>query len=440
MFKSPPPHVTSPSPRVPAHSLFKPLGRASQTSLLDVPTAEEPLPRAAECAVHLELLEVLHTTKSRCTKSHIVAHALNLRQPYSFGVVTKRKRSARAQAAWNTYLTLAVLRFGKWWDAVVKILDAPDGAVPQITKKTLPPLDVLMVWHTYLLTPQKYQALCRDGHESLLQMEFPWKAVHRAIDASTNTYQLTAEAQDVFQQKTGLEADLLSSLQRDKIHDTLTRTFLEKLAQSHLPDANRQQQQPFSLSSLGVQPYEYTPLPQAYEAHHHALAFLLPAIHRQETFWEKMATQNWLRSPAAARTLHHAVLCYHRFLLLFALHPAATLVPTLLIDVAWHTALCSPARYAATSRAFAGRFINHDDAIDDDARGDAWRDTQALYKQAFGDDYDVCRCWWCEVWLEEKEAATPDADDDDDRISERAAVRMERAMQAEKARMKTARR
>ncbi|KAK8152841.1 hypothetical protein BKA80DRAFT_285302 [Phyllosticta citrichinensis] len=144
-----------------------------------------------------------------------------------------------------------------------------------------------------------------------------------------------------------------------------------------------------------------------------------------------MATQNWLRSPAAARTLHHAVLCYHRFLLLFALHPAATLVPTLLVDVAWHTALCSPARYAAASRAFAGRFINHDDA---------WRDTQALYKQAFGDDYDVCRCWWCEVWLEEKEAATtPDADDDD-RISERAAARMERAMQAEKARMKTARR
>ncbi|KAK7525777.1 uncharacterized protein IWZ02DRAFT_445879 [Phyllosticta citriasiana] len=434
MFKSPAPHVTSSPLRDPAHSLFKPLGRASQTSLLDVSTAEEPLPRAAECAVHLELLEVFQTVKSRCAKSHIVAHALNLRQPYSFGVVTKRKRSARAQAAWNTYLTLAVLRFGKWWDALLKILDAPDGAVPQITKKTLPPLDVLMVWHTYLLTPRKYEALCRNGREALLQMEFPWKAVHRAIDASTNTYQLTAEAQDVFQQKTGLEAYLLSSLQRDKIHDTLTRTFLEKLAHSHLPDAS----EPFRLSSLGVLPYEYTPLPQAYEAHSAALSFLLPAIHRQEEFWEKMASLNWVHSPAAARTLHHAVLRYHRFLLLFARHPDATLVPTLHIDVAWHTALCSPARYAAASLAYAARFINHDDTIDDAARDDAWRDTQALYKRAYGDEYDVCRCWWCEVWMEEKEAA--DDDEDDDRISERAAARLERAMQAEKARMKNVRR
>ncbi|KAK8240968.1 hypothetical protein IWZ00DRAFT_52498 [Phyllosticta capitalensis] len=452
-IKSSTPHVTTSPSTTP--SLFKPLGRASPPSS-ETPTVEEPLPRPAECAVHLELLEAFQTTKSRVQKSHIVAHALNLRQPYSFGVVTKRKRSARAQAAWNTYLTLAVLRFGKWWDALPKILDtSPDGAVPQITKKTLPPLDVLMVFHTYLLMPRKYKALCGrdDAHEALLQVEFPWKAVHRAIDANTNTYALTPEAQDAFQQKTGLEADLLASLQRDKIHDPLTRTFLEKLAHSHLADASSSSSssaaatsspQPFSLATLGVQPYEYTPLLQAYEAHHGSLSLLLPAISRQEAFWDKMGCQNWVHSPAAARTLSLAVRRYHRFLLLFARHPPDTvLVPTLHIDIAWHTALCSPARYDAATRAFAGRFINHDDSIEAAVLGDGWRDTQELYRLEFGEDYDHCLCWWCEVWWEEKERAAA-ADEgnvgDDDKISERAAARLERAMQAEKARMKNVRR
>jgi hypothetical protein len=64
---------------------------------------------------------------------------------------------------------------------------------------------------------------------------------------------------------------------------------------------------------------------------------LTGAVIRQGTFIDKMHSINWLHSPALQSTVDRLVMRYERFLALMRSHPGKILVPTLDIDLAWHS-------------------------------------------------------------------------------------------------------
>ena len=44
-------------------------------------------------------------------------------------------------------------------------------------------------------------------------------------------------------------------------------------------------------------------------------------------------------------------------------HSVEPLVPTMIVDLVWHTHMLHPRRYAAETRELAGSFVDHDDDV-----------------------------------------------------------------------------
>ena len=129
-----------------------------------------------------------------------------------------------AEKRWAVYITRAVDRFDAWVSAAVPAISKPtmaeierDGATDQITKPSyvktamppigllnMPPIDVLMVWHAYMLNPRAYLEDCvRLGRMALWNTRMPWNAIAQCIDPSTFTFQAGAVAEGSFTRLTG---------------------------------------------------------------------------------------------------------------------------------------------------------------------------------------------------------------------------------------------
>ncbi|PSR84241.1 hypothetical protein BD289DRAFT_368883 [Coniella lustricola] len=121
------------------------------------------------------------------------------------------------------------------------------------------------------------------------------------------------------------------------------------------------------------------------------------AVMRQGIFTAKMFQIDWLHSPNAHDTMARLITKYKRFIQLMRDDPHATLVPTLDIDLAWHTHQLSPAHYYRYTTALTSKFVDHDDKIDEDALADAFKATTRAYQKKYGDVYSECTCWYCET-------------------------------------------
>lgn len=139
---------------------------------------------------------------------------------------------------------------------------------------------------------------------------------------------------------------------------------------------------------------------------------LKEAVNRQESFIDKMNGRMWIRSPALDGTLLRARQRFSNFLRLFKLYPSQMLVPTLDIDLVWHTHQCSPGAYFTTTQEVAGKFVNHDDSIVKDKLDTGFEETKDLYRIHFGQEYQVCGCWDCEALLSAMETAGEEAEDE----------------------------
>jgi hypothetical protein len=135
----------------------------------------------------------------------------------------------------------------------------------------------------------------------------------------------------------------------------------------------------------------------------HTIRELSAAVQRQVLFVDKMENQLWIRSPALEGTLQRAIDRYSKFLKLLKLYPGAMLVPTLNIDLVWHTHQCSASRYENDTRVFTDRFIDHDDKLGTSVLDDGMEKTKRLFRIRFGQEYLVCTCWDCQAVLSEVE-------------------------------------
>jgi hypothetical protein len=84
------------------------------------------LPTADECSAHLRLLEAF--------------------------ALAKRQAVLRHESAWHAYVQAGAARFAQW---VSNLSTTEDGGLG-VGGKLPPSLDVLMVWHAFMLNPVKY--------------------------------------------------------------------------------------------------------------------------------------------------------------------------------------------------------------------------------------------------------------------------------------------
>ncbi|KAK3299773.1 uncharacterized protein B0H64DRAFT_351109 [Chaetomium fimeti] len=120
------------------------------------------------------------------------------------------------------------------------------------------------------------------------------------------------------------------------------------------------------------------------------------AVMRQGVFGEKMCKLDWLHSPSAQNTMARLLTKYDRFLQIMAKNPKNITVPTLDVDLAWHTHQLSPSCYYNHTVDLAGRFIDHDDKIADHTLSKQFEWTSKVYQAWFGEVYSECTCWYCE--------------------------------------------
>jgi len=126
---------------------------------------------------------------------------------------------------------------------------------------------------------------------------------------------------------------------------------------------------------------------------------MVAMVQRQAGFVDRMHQHLWLRSPAFPGTLKRALDRYDKFVQLFKLYPDSVLVPTLDIDIVWHTHQCSAFLYRDAMMKRVGKFINHDDKYGQASLDTGLEKTEDFFQLQFGQRYSRCLCWECEAML-----------------------------------------
>ncbi|KAK6206810.1 alpha-ketoglutarate-dependent sulfonate dioxygenase [Colletotrichum tabaci] len=117
---------------------------------------------------------------------------------------------------------------------------------------------------------------------------------------------------------------------------------------------------------------------------------LVGCVMRQGTFTEKMCKLNWLHFPTARNLMADLLKKYTRFVDIIAI--AATTkdkvaVPTLDVDLAWHTHQLSPQSYFVFTLAKTSAFVDHNDKVDEDKLSTAFEWTSKTYQEKYGEVY-----------------------------------------------------
>ncbi|KAJ5606308.1 hypothetical protein N7510_009089, partial [Penicillium lagena] len=442
---------------------------------------------------------------------------------------------------WAVYTARAVDRYTKWWDACLPTANpmpamatmrgsaygrilCPDNEVVW-QEKYLPPLDVLMVWHTHMLNPWEYLEDCiRHGKTSTWASRFPWDMINRKINDHTIQYIATEEEQALFESLVTFKWDNLDDPLNSRIacpgcdkpvtvdwtgrnwikgcsdidtafanctgladksfrvvcstahcqlsidHDRLKLAKLHKdiralvhedvslrgsyynlegiLAVSspkHRRNSPLFPSELFKILSLellaftnpkqdtcrkitNLHSYLETKLrdqPTLDRAYREvsvcvvgspekkylnrmlsrywdtATPFsldLVGAVVRQGTFMQHVNRLGWVQSPDIFATADRLVDKYSIFFSIMKKNPKQMAVPTLDVDIAWHTHLLSPAKYYTYSSTAATKphLFSHDDPVDPWQMHLAFIDTSKEYRKATsGAIYSECACWYC---------------------------------------------
>ncbi|CAG7852909.1 SubName: Full=Uncharacterized protein {ECO:0000313/EMBL:CCA76091.1} [Serendipita indica DSM 11827] len=409
--------------------------------------------------------------------------------------------------AWVVFVNRAVFRFFTWVSA------SWQRSRPGFDETMIPPLDVLMVWHTYLLNPRTYfedsQRMESVYATNLCTLaEMPLTLVASLIQGQTlDPLSPSAERQHFFERTTGLPwymplttdySECLAvfcplcqvinsrvrwvtddetgyaqakfkhrcescckeftkgamgmrrfvdevSLQRSgtkvffsetllepptgKVNEKAAQTFVEKVFKALHKDykilkpfkGENPAEEATKLGDAlawdfeilcdrlheGVRP---TTVPDrknrnprlqrfavAYSNPGMASIDLVGAVLRQGSFISKMDELGWTRPGrfdliAESAPLVRSVARYHAFLDLMAAHNSTFFVPTLDIDLAWHTHQLKSVHYRTATTLFVGRFPNHDDNIEPSTLSTAYDITAKAWKARFGVAYSVCGC------------------------------------------------
>ncbi|OBZ74115.1 hypothetical protein A0H81_06465 [Grifola frondosa] len=124
---------------------------------------------------------------------------------------------------------------------------------------------------------------------------------------------------------------------------------------------------------------------------------LVGAVVRQGSFVDKMHNFGWTEpgyfdDKSDELVLVHSIARYHAFLDLMSSSPTSFFVPTLDIDLAWHSHQLMGGQYAADCMKYIKRFIDHDDNVEENYLATAFDVTCRAWRQRFRVPYMHCGC------------------------------------------------
>ncbi|KAK3059736.1 hypothetical protein LTS18_010164, partial [Coniosporium uncinatum] len=183
-------------------------------------------PTGDECTAHLKLLEAIHQLREEIANGDGLFGISSLQSSGSEEGVQKLLRVCEKR--WAVYVNRAVDRFARWYEACVPVTvgsgpcggkltqdvlttqegiqDIAEAGQPiamLMAKDRMPPLDVLMVWHAYLLNPRCFFEDCfRYGKMDFYATGLPWSAIDQCIDKSLD-YVPSDAARSYFETATG---------------------------------------------------------------------------------------------------------------------------------------------------------------------------------------------------------------------------------------------
>lgn len=437
----------------------------------------EPVVSVEELIDHLRLLDAFSLLKAAVDQA-------NQDGPYDADL--------DGDAAWTVFLCRAVHRFERW------ITGSPG---PTRESGALPPLDVLMVWHSYMLNPLTYK---EDAWRVLPQLSrlgaFPLAAVAKALEPGTTTMSVSAEACKKFTSITGEPFDppfvttpedmvLVScpccvntgqsflwpwineestgwaqrgfkatcpECHRTFDHEAFgVRKFFNDLIRWRITENNPEMAGSFLMAGVlkqfderrgrqvMKQIFDRSPIkediagasgaslaasvnwkmsdlvvwctrafqistgntlrvPPAVRTILRHYGFpgpfsmeLTGAVMRQGGFIQKMVNMGWTipdRFSEDPTPLVRSVARYHAFLDLMSAVPSTFFVPTLDIDLAWHTHQLKEFTYRSDTQQLIGRTPDHDDKVEENALSNAFDLTAQAWMKRYGVPYSVCGC------------------------------------------------
>ncbi|KAI5810552.1 hypothetical protein BZA77DRAFT_169068 [Pyronema omphalodes] len=258
-----PPEFSTCDPANPSDAACAPspeLFTASELSAAGEIEIEEAPPTEAQCVTHLLLLEAFWKWKEDVLKDQELAafvrealgrddlgildsfeHLHDADQPQ---VVKEGEKEAadnglgkEKEELWKLVLELAVLRYEAWWKAVGRELEklvweekrgdaeeegegwkgtrtgAPEKVVREMKEEWVPPIDVLLIWHTALLSPRSYyDDSLALGIPSILSLSFPWVHLHKFLSPSDLSYTLPTSSASFFTLSTSQDPSLIQHL------------------------------------------------------------------------------------------------------------------------------------------------------------------------------------------------------------------------------------
>ncbi|KAH6651229.1 hypothetical protein F5144DRAFT_558833 [Chaetomium tenue] len=399
----------SEQPVIPSPDLFSDFPDSKATGIR--------LPTISECATHLELLETFYVLRQRILRSQKIDGAMGIvpARETKTGVnhdtktLKDPKLWEKRQEKWPVFVEFAVIRFLIWRGTLQTSQERQPGDTGGTTREFyLPPVDVLMVWHALMLNPLLFYKYCHT--EPLYNMAMPWRKVAELIDHNDWVLTLPETASTKFESDTDLSTDLFAFLERWPPASDLntgtesTKPKKEKALAVSVPRATAMK---FALDAkapaAGPQfTIEGPPEIQKYfdefkrASETNLAAQLRDAVIRQTSFIDKMNNRLWIRSPFVSSTLRRGISRYEKFLELMRVYPGKMFVPTLDIDLAWHTHQCQASLYAKGTIKMVGRFVNHDDSIAKGKLQNGAAITKDMWRVRYGTEFRVCGCWDCE--------------------------------------------
>lgn len=134
---------------------------------------------------------------------------------------------------------------------------------------------------------------------------------------------------------------------------------------------------------------------------------LVGAVQRQYRFVDSVWQLGWLAQPETLDT-KSALLRYRAWVSLVSLK-AGVLVPTLDIDLCWHTHMLS-ARYYWDMTTTVGLFLDHEDKVEEKDMEEAASQTESIWSHVFGEPYaasSVEKKRFLSKWKGKSRAQTP---------------------------------
>lgn len=190
-----------------------------------------------ECVmVHLFLLEAFHSLEHTIKKTDGLFGLYDNMEVQDASSVNSSSLELIQEKRWRVFVLRAVERYELWWDHVLDTERVPltsnklksgyfyewvNSAGMFMSDITLPPLDVLMVWHTHMMSSKVYLEDCfRQGLNKIWGTEFPWQHVRRMLDMADGsyTYNPPTETREYFEKKTGCKWENLDDPETKLLH------------------------------------------------------------------------------------------------------------------------------------------------------------------------------------------------------------------------------